>query len=241
MLDISLGDTFNNTREMQLIGNSWKFILPNRPKLAGTSDLCAFIPKIIVMLGLQLPTDRRWAELIRQDMAELLTDHAWCEQKAASNAISMIVRYPELSDLVTALTRIAQEELEHFGQVVEKIHARGWKLGPERKDNYVNELFQFLRKDGNREERLVDRLLFSAMIEARSCERFKLLTEEVADPELRTFYHDLMVSEAGHYTTFIGYARQFGDKVDVDARWKQFLAYEAEVVQRYGTAPTMHG
>ena len=206
-----------------------------------SGDLCAFIPKIVVMLGLQLPTDRRWAELIRKDMAELLTDHAWCEQKAASNAMSMIVRYPEHSNLVTALTRIAQEELEHFGQVVEKIHARGWKLGPERKDNYVNELFQFLRKDGNREERLVDRLLFSAMIEARSCGRFKLLTEEVEDPELRTFYHELMVSEAGHYTTFIGYARQFGDKVDVDARWKQFLAYEAEVVQRYGTAPTMHG
>lgn len=193
------------------------------------------------MLGLQLPTDRRWAELIRNDMAELLTDHAWCEQKAASNAISMIVRYPELSDLVTELTRIAQEELDHFGQVVEKIHARGWVLGPERKDNYVNELFQFLRKDGNREQRLVDRLLFSAMIEARSCERFKLLTEEVEDPELRAFYNELMISEAGHYTTFISFARKYGGKVDVDERWKAFLAYEAEVIARYGNTATMHG
>jgi tRNA-(ms[2]io[6]A)-hydroxylase len=199
-----------------------------------TPDLCA-------MLGLQLPTDRRWAELIKNDLAELLTDHAWCEQKAASNAISMIVRYPELSELVTALTLIAQEELEHFGQVVERIHARGWKLGPERKDNYVNELMQFVRKDGDRDERLVDRLLFSAMIEARSCERFKLLTEEVEDLELREFYRELMVSEAGHYTTFIGFARAHGGRVDVDQRWKEFLTYEAEVVARYGKAPTMHG
>ena len=193
------------------------------------------------MLGLQLPTDPRWAALVRQDLSELLTDHAWCEQKAASNAISMIVRYPELGDLVAELTRIAQEELEHFGQVVERIHARGWALGAERKDNYVNELMQFLRKDGGREERLVDRLLFSAMIEARSCERFKLLTEQVEDAELREFYHGLMASEAGHYTTFIGFARKYGGKVDVDARWKEFLAYEAEVVIRYGKAPTMHG
>lgn len=193
------------------------------------------------MLGLQLPTDPRWAQLVRQDLPELLTDHAWCEQKAASNAISMIVRYPELSELVTELTRIAQEELEHFGQVVDRIHARGWTLGPERKDHYVNELMQFVRKEGSREERLVDRLLFSAMIEARSCERFKLLTEECDDPVLRAFYRDLMESEAGHYATFIGFARAYGGRVDVDRRWKEFLTYEAEVVSRYGNAPTMHG
>jgi tRNA 2-(methylsulfanyl)-N6-isopentenyladenosine37 hydroxylase len=193
------------------------------------------------MLGLQLPTDPRWTELVHNDLPALLTDHAWCEQKAASNAISMIVRYPELSALVQELTRIAQEELDHFGQVVARIHARGWVLGPERKDNYVNELFQFLQKDGSREERLVDRLLFSAMIEARSCERFKLLSEQAADEELRTFYRELMVSEAGHYTTFIGFARTYGGRVDVDARWRDFLAFEAEVVARYGKAPTMHG
>jgi tRNA-(ms[2]io[6]A)-hydroxylase len=193
------------------------------------------------MLGLQLPTDPRWAQLVRQDLPELLTDHAWCEQKAASNAISMIVRYPELSELVAELTRIAQEELEHFGQVVDRIHARGWTLGPERKDHYVNELMQFVRKEGGREERLVDRLLFSAMIEARSCERFKLLTQECDDPELRAFYRDLMESEAGHYATFIGFARAYGGRVDVDQRWREFLAYEAEVVSRYGKAPTMHG
>lgn len=193
------------------------------------------------MLGLQLPTDPRWAELVRQDLPELLTDHAWCEQKAASNAISLIVRHPELGELVAELTRIAQEELEHFRQVVERIHARGWVLGPERKDHYVNELMAFVRKDGTREERLVDRLLFSAMIEARSCERFKLLTEECDDAGLRAFYRELMESEAGHYATFIGFARRYGGRVDVDRRWKEFLAYEAEVVGRYGKAPTMHG
>lgn len=193
------------------------------------------------MLGLKLSTDPRWAALVRNDLPELLTDHAWCEQKAASNAISMIVRYPGLSDLVTELTRIAQEELEHFRQVVEKIHARGWTLGPERKDHYVNELMAFVRKDGTQEERLVDRLLFSAMIEARSCERFKMLAEECDDPELRAFYRELMISEAGHYTSFIGFARTHGGRVDVDARWKAFLAYEADVVSRYGKTPTMHG
>lgn len=193
------------------------------------------------MLGLQLPTDRRWAELVRQDLPELLTDHAWCEQKAASNAISMIVRHPELSELVKELTRIAQEELDHFGQVVAHIHSRGWVLGPERKDDYVNELMGFVRKDGSKEERLVDRLLFSAMIEARSCERFKLLTEECTDPELRAFYAELMASEAGHYATFIGFARRYGGRIDVDHRWKEFLAYEAELIARYGKAPTMHG
>jgi tRNA-(ms[2]io[6]A)-hydroxylase len=180
-------------------------------------------------------------DLVQHDLPALLTDHAWCEQKAASNAISMIVRHPELSELVTELTRIAQEELDHFRQVVDRIHARGWVLGPERKDDYVNELLHFVRKDGSREERLVDRLLFSAMIEARSCERFKMLTEEAQDEELRGFYRELMVSEAGHYTTFIGFARRYGGRVDVDARWKDFLAYEAEVVARYGKAPTMHG
>ena len=193
------------------------------------------------MLGLQLTTDPRWAELVRQDLPALLTDHAWCEQKAASNAISMIVRYPEEGELVTELLRIAREELEHFEQVVGHIHQRGWQLGPERKDHYVNELLAFLRKDGSRTDRLVDRLLLSAMIEARSCERFKLLAEQCSDPELRAFYRDLMVSEAGHYTTFIGFARRFASRAVVDARWQEFLAYEAGVVARYGKAPTMHG
>ena len=193
------------------------------------------------MLGLKLPTDPRWVRLVEGDLQEVLTDHAWCEQKAASNAISLIVKHPELTDLVEELTRIAQEEMAHFGQVLEKIRARGFTLGPERRDHYVNDILQFVRKDGTREERLVDRLLFAAMIEARSCERFRLLSEKVADDDLRTFYRDLMASEADHYTTFLGFARKYGGRVDVDTRWQEFLAYEADVVARYGKEPTMHG
>ena len=219
------------------------------------------------MLGLQLPTDPRWAELVKSDLRELLTDHAWCEMKAASNVMSMMVRYPDLTELVAELTRICQEEVEHFGQVHQKIVARGWTLGPERKDHYVNELLLFVRTGGNREERLgppreargaaPDAVLdaplrdhvghigrreaLAVRREARSCERFKMLSEEAPDQDLREFYRDLMISEAGHYTTFIGFARRYGGRVDVDARWKQFLAYEAQVITRYGTAPTMHG
>jgi tRNA-(ms[2]io[6]A)-hydroxylase len=193
------------------------------------------------MLGLKLPTDPRWARLVDEDIGAILSDHAWCEQKAASNAISMIVRYPEHMDLVQELTRIAQEEITHFGMVVERIGERGLTLEPERKDNYVNELLTFVRKDGSREERLVDRLLFSAMIEARSCERFKMLSERVSDPALRSFYRELMESEAGHYTTFIGFARQFGQGVNVDARWQYFLDFEATIMAHYSTKPTMHG
>lgn len=193
------------------------------------------------MLGLKLPTDPRWVRLVEEDLGALLSDHAWCEQKAASNAISLIVRYPEHVDLVKELLRIAQEELAHFGMVVDRIHARGLALEPERKDDYVNQLLTFVRKDGSKAERLVDRLLFSAMIEARSCERFKMLSERVADHELRTFYRDLMASEAGHYSTFIGFARMFAPGIDVDARWRMFLAFEAELIANYGRSATMHG
>ena len=193
------------------------------------------------MLHLQLPTDPRWAALAREDLHTLLVDHAWCEHKAASNAMSLVVRHPGLTDLVEELTRIAAEEISHFGMVVERIRERGWVLGPERKDSYVNELLTFVRKDGSSEERLVDRLLFSAMIEARSCERFKMLSETAADEGLREFYRELMISEAGHYATFIGLARKHGGRTDVDARWKQFLEFEARVVAGYGKSAEMHG
>ncbi|MGF1566001.1 MAG: tRNA-(ms[2]io[6]A)-hydroxylase [Flavobacteriales bacterium] len=193
------------------------------------------------MLGLKLPTDPRWAELAKTNLSEVLTDHAWCEQKAASNAISTIVRYPELTDLVEELTRISLEEMEHFGMVHTKIKERGWVLGPERKDPYVHDLAAFIKKGGTREQQLVDRLLFAAMIEARSCERFRMLSETVDDGDLRNFYRELMISEAGHYTTFIQFARQYCGKVDVDQRWKEFLDYEASLMSKYGRKETMHG
>lgn len=197
------------------------------------------------MLGLKLATDPKWVNIVESNIDEILTDHAFCEQKAASNSISLIVNYPELTEMVSELVKIAQEELAHFEQVHDLIKKRGGVLGRERKDDYVNELLKFIKGEKGshktREEALVDRLLFSAMIEARSCERFRVLSENIKDPELAQFYRDLMISEANHYTVFIGFARQYGRNVDVDKRWKEFLEYEAEVISRYGKKEEIHG
>lgn len=193
------------------------------------------------MLGLKLSTDPRWANVAESNLSEILTDHAYCEQKAASNAISIIIRFPEYSEIVSTMLQIAQEELSHFEQVHNKILARGWTLGRERKDEYVNDLLSFVRKGQGRTVDLVDRLLFAAMIEARSCERFRVLSQNVKDEELAQFYHELMISEANHYTTFIGLARKYGEGLDVDARWQAFLEYEAEVIAKYGKQERIHG
>ena len=193
------------------------------------------------MLGLKLPTDPRWVNIVESNIEEILTDHAWCEQKAATNAIALIAHNSEHEDLVTALMQIAQEELEHFQQVHNIIKKRGLTLGRERKDSYVNELFKFMKKGEGRKKSLVDRLLFSAMIEARSCERFRVLSENIKDKELSEFYHNLMVSEAGHYTAFLKFAKQFGTGVNVDKRWKEWLEYEASIITKYGKQETFHG
>ena len=193
------------------------------------------------MLGLKLLTDPRWVNLVETNIEEILTDHAWCEQKAASNAITLITLNPQLTDLVTELLVIAQEELSHFQMVHNIIKARGFTFGRERKDHYVNELFKFLKKDGSRTQSLVDRLLFSAMIEARSCERFKVLYKNIKDQELSKFYYDLMVSEAGHYTTFINFARQYGEGIDVDKRWKEWIDFETSLIAGYGKTAEVHG
>jgi len=193
------------------------------------------------MLGLKLATDPRWVNIVESNIDEILTDHAWCEQKAATNALSLIVNNPNYTEMVTALIEIAKEELQHFEQVHELIKARGKSLGLERKDNYVNELYKFMQKGGSRKQSLVDRLLFSAMIEARSCERFRVLSENIKDAELAKFYRDLMISEATHYTTFIGFARKYGDHIDVDKRWKEWLEFEASIITNYGKSETIHG
>ncbi len=193
------------------------------------------------MLGLKLETDPRWVNIVEGNIEEILTDHAWCEQKAATNAISIITLNSEHTDLVTDLLSLAQEELQHFEMVHEIIKKRGFSLGRERKDHYVNQLYKFMIKGGNRVQSLVDRLLFSAMIEARSCERFKLLSERFKDKELAKFYHDLMISEAGHYTTFLGFARQFGKDIDVDRRWRDLVEFEGEIIRNYGKEESIHG
>ena len=193
------------------------------------------------MFRLKLPTDPRWANIAEDNLEEILTDHAWCEQKAATNAIGLITMVPEHTEMVSELLAIAQEELDHFNQVHELIKKRGGTLGWTRKDDYVNDLLKFIVKGGNRTDLLVDKMLFAAMIEARSCERFKVLTDNIKDEELKKFYNDLMISEANHYTTFIGFARQIGDPEKVNQRWEEWLAYEAEVIQSYGNKETIHG
>jgi tRNA-(ms[2]io[6]A)-hydroxylase len=194
------------------------------------------------MLGLKLSTDPRWVNIVEENIDEILTDHAYCEQKAASNAITIIVNHPEYSELVEAMTDLVREEMTHFRQVHDIIVSRGQTLGKERKDDYVNELLKFIKIPfRSREEILVDRLLLAAMIEARSCERFRVLSENIKDEFLSKFYFDLMVSEANHYTMFIGFARKYAVEVDVDKRWNEFLVYEAEVIARYGRSGNVHG
>ena len=195
------------------------------------------------ILRLKLPTDPRWVNIVESNIEEILTDHAWCEQKAATNAITIITMNSDLPDLVADMLALAKEEIEHFEMVHEIIKNRGLKLGKERKDEYVNELAQYMRQSnqGTKVSAFVERMLFSAMIEARSCERFKVLSENIKDEELAKFYRDLMESEAAHYTTFIGYARKYGEGIDVDKRWREWLDYEAKIIANYGNRETIHG
>lgn len=194
------------------------------------------------MLGLKLKTDPRWVKnAVEQNISEILTDHAYCEQKAASHAISLIVQYPEYPELVDTMTDLAREEMAHFKMVHQMIQQRGFELGRERRDSYVGELMKFVRRGLGKEKKMMDRLLFAAMIEARSCERFKVLSDNIEDEELAKFYFDLMASEARHYTTFLKLAKQYLGADEVEARWEEWLAYEAEVISRYGTEEKIHG
>ncbi|PHQ30380.1 tRNA-(ms[2]io[6]A)-hydroxylase [Leeuwenhoekiella nanhaiensis] len=193
------------------------------------------------MLGLKLPTDPRWVNIVEMNIDDILTDHAFCEQKAASTAISLIVSFPEYTELVQEMIALVKEEISHFKLVHDKIIARGNTLGHDSKDLYVNKLLQFFPKGGSRTTQLVHRLLYAALIEARSCERFRLLSKELEDPELRTFYHNLMVSEANHYTMFLKFARKYGNEEEVNAKWNDLLSYEADIMKDLGKNQTIHG
>ena len=193
------------------------------------------------MLGLKLPTDPRWVNIVEKNIEEILTDHAYCEQKATSTAISLIVSFPEYSELVTEMTVLVKEEISHFKMVHDKILAKGWVLGRDRKDDYVLQLLKFFPKGGSRTNQLVHRLLYAALIEARSCERFRLLSEGLEDKELAEFYRKLMVSEANHYTMFLGFARQYGDRKEVDEKWQQLLEFEANIMKNLSKNETIHG
>ncbi|MCS7017832.1 MAG: tRNA-(ms[2]io[6]A)-hydroxylase [Cytophagales bacterium] len=193
------------------------------------------------MLHLKLPTDPRWADIAEKSLEDILTDHAYCEQKAASTCISLIVEYPEEEKLVEVLTPVVAEEWQHFERVLAQIKKRGFKLGKQRKDEYVVALNQLITKGGSRQQRLVDKLLICALIEARSCERFKMLWQHIADEELSQFYYELMASEAGHYVNFIELAREIMPRPIVDARWQEFLKAEAQIIETLGVrAGKMH-
>lgn len=194
------------------------------------------------MLGLKLPTDPRWVNIVEKNINEILTDHAFCEQKAASTAISLMVRYPEESELVEAMIALAQEELSHFEMVHQLILERGWVLGRERKDEYVRNLQQFFPKGGSRMDQLVHQLLYAALIEARSYERFRLLSESIAEKALQKFYRKLMISEAHHYTLFLKLARQYGkDEKTVNQKWEALLEFEAQLMSQLGKKESIHG
>jgi len=189
------------------------------------------LPTTLTVLGLQLPTDPRWVNLAEISLEDILTDHAYCEQKAATSCISIIQQYPEKFEMVKQLAPIVTEEWGHFRLVIQELEKRDLKLGKQRKDEYVNALFKLPKKGGSREGRLVEKLLICALIEARSCERFRLLSLHINDDELKEFYKMFMIAEAGHYRLFIDLAKSFMDEDKVQARWKEYLAAEVEIMK----------
>lgn len=188
-------------------------------------------------LGLELPTDPRWADVANMHLHDILVDHAWCEQKAASSCISLIVQYPDKQKLVEALTPVVAEEWSHFNRVLEQLSMRGFQLDPPRKDRYVEALNKTMRKGGGREEQLVEKLLMNSLIEARSCERFKVLSSGIKDRSLSEFYYELMVSEAGHYKTFLSLAKEYFPSEKVMQRWRELLELEAGVMKTLDPEP----
>ncbi len=193
------------------------------------------------MLGLKFETETSWAEIAKDDLQQILTDHAFAEQKAASNAVSIIINYSEETEMVKAMSDIAIEEMEHFKMVHLLMIKRGMVLGREQKNDYAKHLHGFFTKTKDRLDALIQRLLIAALIEARSCERFKVFSENLEDRELSDFYKELMVSEANHYTTFLGFARQYQDRKVVDKKWQGLLDYEAEFMKKRGVKPKVHG
>ena len=193
------------------------------------------------MLGLKLPSDPRWVNIAEKNIEEILSDHAFCEQKAASTAISLIVSFPEYTELVQEMIGLVEEEMSHFKMVHDLILERGFTLGRDRKDAYVSKLLQFFPKGGSRSTQLVHRLLLAALIEARSCERFRLLSEHLEDKKLAKFYRKLMISEANHYSSFLGFARQYGERKEVDQKWEALLEFEAEIMKTLSVTKSING
>jgi tRNA 2-(methylsulfanyl)-N6-isopentenyladenosine37 hydroxylase len=193
------------------------------------------------MLGLQFETETSWAEIAKDNLQQILTDHAFLEQKAASNAVSIIINYSEETELVKEMSDIAIEEMQHFKMVHQLMVKRGMVLGREQKNDYAIKLQKFFKKTGDRTEALIQRLLVAALIEARSCERFKVFSENMEDEQLRKFYKNLMISEANHYSTFLTFARKYQDREIVDEKWKALLKFESELMRERGKLAKIHG
>ena len=189
----------------------------------------------LTTLGLKLPTDPRWVNLAEMDLGEILTDHAYCEQKAATSCITIIQKFPDFEDVVRELAPIVTEEWGHFRLVLKELDKRGLHLGHQRKDEYVNALMKFCKKDGSRQEALVERLLAFALIEARSCERFRLLSLDIAEDDLKEFYRGFMIAEAEHYKMFLRLAKKYGGEEAVSKRWQEYLHFEVELLKTIET------
>jgi tRNA 2-(methylsulfanyl)-N6-isopentenyladenosine37 hydroxylase len=183
------------------------------------------------VLGLELPTDPRWVDIAQMSIHEILVDHAYCEQKAASSCISLIIQYPDRQKLVEVLTPVVAEEWSHFERVLLELRKRSLGFGPKRKDEYVEKLYAATHKGGSKAQAMAEKLLMNALIEARSCERFRLLSKEISDTELKEFYYELMIAEAGHYKNFITLAKEYYDPQLVEVRWKELLLIEASIIK----------
>lgn len=193
------------------------------------------------MFRLQLPTDPRWVNVAEMSEEAILNDHAYCELKAAGTAIALIHKFYDYPNIVSHMTELAREEMDHFKRVHEIILKRGYQFGVVKKDEYVRQITSLVKSGGGRIAQLVDHLLVAALIEARSCERFKLLSEQIKDTELARFYRELMESEAGHYTMFITLAREVAPRKQVDQRWEEILKIESEVMKTLENTSSIHG
>jgi tRNA-(ms[2]io[6]A)-hydroxylase len=190
------------------------------------------------MLSLAAPTQPSWTARALAGLDELLVDHAHCEKKAAGMAVSLIFRYAQRFFLLEPLSRLAREELAHFEEVLRLLEVRGIPFRSLRASPYAGRLRRCLR--GTEPGRLVDVLLCSALIEARSCERFKLLAEAVADTELAGFYRGLLVAEARHHQIYVELALQAAPAPAVRARLRELAAREAEILASVPPRARMH-
>ena len=194
----------------------------------------------IATLPLHSRTPAEWGDAVLADPIELLIDHAFLEKKAANNAMELMTRWPGdwTPGWVETMTSVARDEAAHLAQVVRILMKRGGRISRAHKNDYAGSLRLLVRK-GEQPE-VLDRLFVSALIELRSCERFAILSMASRDEELAVFYKGLFASELTHYKVFLKLAYKIAPKANVDARWQQMLASEAEILARQLPGPRIH-